>query len=84
MRLISVMPGFGMPIVASYISDDVRQEAYNRFKEAIEHFIAENCDSPLDYTIKTGKHWQEIIKAAAQAATSGGSDLARVLAMCRV
>ena len=64
MRFISVMPGFGMPIVASYISDDLRREAHNRFKEAIEHFIAENCETPLDYTIKTGKHWQEIIKVA--------------------
>ena len=29
-RLVSVMPGFGMPIVASYISDEVRQEAAAR------------------------------------------------------
>jgi nucleotide-binding universal stress UspA family protein len=35
-QLVSVMPGFGMPIVASYISDEVRQEAEARFKESLE------------------------------------------------
>jgi nucleotide-binding universal stress UspA family protein len=39
MRLVSVMPGFGMPIVASYISDDVRKEARDRFKAALEQFM---------------------------------------------
>ena len=34
-QLVSVMPGFGMPIVASYISDEVRQEATGRFKESV-------------------------------------------------
>ena len=43
-RLISVMPGFGMPIVASYISDEIRKEATDRFKESLEKFIADNCD----------------------------------------
>ena len=64
LRLISVMPGFGMPIVASYISDELRQQAYDRFEEALEKFFAENCDAPVDYEIKTGKHWQEIVNAA--------------------
>ena len=63
-RLISVMPGFGMPIVASYISDDVRNEAANRFKTAIKNFIAENCNEHVKYTVATGKNWEEIIKAA--------------------
>ncbi len=31
-RLVSVMPGFGMPIVAYYISDEMRKKAKNRFK----------------------------------------------------
>jgi nucleotide-binding universal stress UspA family protein len=63
-RLVSVMPGFGMPIVASHISDDVRKEAMNRFKEAIENFIKDNCEEPVSYTLRTGKNWEEIIKAA--------------------
>ena len=63
-RLISVMPGFGMPIVASYISDEVRKEAMDRFKESLEKFIADNCDGPVSSKIRTGKNWEEIIKAA--------------------
>jgi len=63
-QLVSVMPGFGMPIVASYISDDVRREAKSNFKESLEQFIQDNCDEPTSYTVRTGKNWEEIIKAA--------------------
>jgi nucleotide-binding universal stress UspA family protein len=63
-RLVSVMPGFSMPIVASYISDEVREEAKNRFKEALEKFIKENCDKDVTYRVKTGKNWKEIIDVA--------------------
>ena len=63
-KLISVMPGFGMPIVASYITEEVRQEAYTRFKTSVETFIAENCEDRIPFTIRTGKNWEEIINAA--------------------
>jgi nucleotide-binding universal stress UspA family protein len=63
-RLVSVMPGFGMPIVASFISDEVRKDATDRFKESLEKFIADNCDEPVSSEIKTGKNWEEIVKAA--------------------
>ena len=63
-RLVSVMPGFGMPIVASYISDEVRKEATDRFKESLDEFIENNCDEPVSSRIRTGKNWEEIIKAA--------------------
>lgn len=63
-KLISVMPGFGMPIVASYITEEVRQKAYDRFKGSLEAFITENCDKPVPFTIRTGKNWEEIINAA--------------------
>ena len=63
-RLVSVMPGFGMPIVASYISDEVRKEATDRFKESLDEFIENNCDEPVSSRIRTGKNWEEIVKAA--------------------
>jgi nucleotide-binding universal stress UspA family protein len=63
-KLVSVMPGFGMPIVASYISDEVRQEAAARFKASLEQFIKNNCDKSVSYTVRTGKNWEQIIKAA--------------------
>jgi nucleotide-binding universal stress UspA family protein len=63
-RLVSVMPGFGMPIVASFISEELRQEAAQNFKHAFEEFIAKYCHKSVPYTIRTGKNWEEIIKAA--------------------
>ena len=63
-RLVSVMPGFGMPIVASFISDDVRKEAEKNFNAALGQFHQDNCDESVTYTIRTGKHWEEIIKVA--------------------
>ena len=63
-QVVSVMPGFGMPIVASYISDEIREQAKKRFKESLEKFIRENCDKTVTYRIRTGKNWEEIIKAA--------------------
>ena len=63
-RLVSVMPGFGMPIVASHIPEKVRKAATDRFKAAVEEFIKDNCDKSISYRIRTGKNWEEIIKAA--------------------
>ena len=63
-RLVSVMPGFSMPIVGTYISNEVRKEVTTRFQEAMEKFIADHCDRTVSYRIRTGKNWQEIIKAA--------------------
>ena len=63
-RLVSVMPGFGMPIVASYIPAEVRDEARARFKTSLEQFIGEHCPGPVSHTVRIGKNWEEIVKAA--------------------
>ena len=63
-RLVSVMPGFGMPIVASYISDDIRKEITARFKESLKKFIKDHCAESVSSSVRTGKNWEEIIKAA--------------------
>ncbi len=65
-RLVSVMPGFGMPLVASFIPDEVQEEAKGRFKESLEQFIKDHCPDPVSHTVKTGKNWEEIVKAADQ------------------
>lgn len=63
-RLVSVLPGFVMPIVASFISDEIRKEVVDRCKAALEKFVKENCTDPVSYTVRTGKNWEEIIKVA--------------------
>ncbi len=70
-RLVSVMPGFSMPIVASYFSDDVRKETADRFTAAVAEFVKTHCNESVSYTVSVGKNWEEIIKAA----DSWGADL---------
>jgi nucleotide-binding universal stress UspA family protein len=66
LRLASVMPGFGMPIVSSYITDDIRRETAQRMQESMEQFIASYFDQPVDYSLATGKNWHEVVKIADQ------------------
>lgn len=63
-KLVSVMPGFGMPLVASYIPGDVKKEMERKFREAVEVFIREHCDPSVTYKIATGKSWEETIRVA--------------------
>jgi len=63
-RLVSVMPGFGMPIVAAYISDEMRKEVTDKFEASLKKFINDHCVEPVSYTVRTGKNWEEIIKVA--------------------
>ena len=63
-RLVSVMPGFSMPIVASVVPEDFRQAAIQRVTAAMEQFVSDHCDPAVSYRIRTGKNWEEIIKVA--------------------
>ena len=63
-RLVSVMPGYSMPIVAAFISEEMVKKAKAQLRETLEAFIQDNCKEPITYTIKTGKNWEEIVKAA--------------------
>lgn len=63
-RLVSVMPGFGMPIVASYISAETRKEIVDRMEESLKAFIKNNCEESVSCEVRTGKNWEEIIKSA--------------------
>ncbi|MCF8053228.1 MAG: universal stress protein [Desulfobacterales bacterium] len=63
-RLITVVPGFGMPIVAAHIPEEVRKESGKLVREAMKQFIEEHCNKSVSYEIRTGKNWEEIIEAA--------------------
>ena len=63
-KLVSVMPGFGMPLVASFIPDDVRQEAEERFEKALEKFVKEYCDESVTFEIRRGKNWEGVLRSA--------------------
>jgi len=63
-RLVTVVPGFGMPIVAAHISEQIRKETRQRVAAAMEQFVEENCDKSVSHEIRTGKNWEEVIEAA--------------------
>ena len=63
-RLVTVMPGFTMPMVASLVPESVWQEATERVRAAIEQFIEDHCDPGVTYSLRTGKNWEEIIRVA--------------------
>ncbi len=63
-KLVSVMPGFGMPIVASFIPEDVQKEAADRFKKALEDFVRDNCHESVTFEIRTGKNWEGVLRTA--------------------
>ncbi len=64
LRLITVIPGFGMPIVAAHFTEAMRKAAEENVHAAMEQFIAENCEKTVAHEIRVGKNWQEIVAAA--------------------
>ena len=63
-KVVSVMPGFSMPIVASYFSAEMRAETAEKLNAAVGEFVKENCGESVAYTVRTGKNWEEIINEA--------------------
>ena len=63
-RLVGILPGFGMPIVGSFITETLVRQVNDKFKQALEAFIKDHCGKTVTYAIRTGKHWEQIIDAA--------------------
>ena len=65
-RIVSVMPGFSMPIVASFVTEEIKNEAKNHFKVTLEKFIEEHCQgtTKVSQKVMVGKHYEEILKMA--------------------
>ncbi len=65
-RIVSVMPGFSMPIVASFVTDEIKNEAKTHFEETLETFIKTNCQgaTKVSHKVMVGKHYEEILKMA--------------------
>lgn len=63
-RLVSVMPGFSMPIVASFVTDEMKKEALKEFKKALKQFTDENCGENVAAKVLIGKNHEVILKMA--------------------
>lgn len=63
-RLVSVMSGFGMPIVASFVTDEIKNEARKEFKSTLKKFTDKNCGENVSAKVLVGKNWEVILKMA--------------------
>jgi universal stress protein F len=63
-RVVSVMPGFGMPIVASYFTDEIKQEAKKEFENTLNDFTEKNCGKEVHSEVLVGKNYEVILKVA--------------------
>ncbi|MCG8683790.1 MAG: universal stress protein [Desulfobacterales bacterium] len=66
-RIVSVMPDFSMPIVASFVTEDIKKEAREEFKKNLDAFVEKNCTGGgprVSHRILVGKHYEEILKVA--------------------
>ena len=63
-RLVSVRPGFGMPIVASYVTDEMKKEAKKEFINALKEFTDNNCGENVSSKVLVGKHYEVILEMA--------------------
>ncbi|MCK5097607.1 MAG: universal stress protein [Desulfobacteraceae bacterium] len=63
-RLVSVRPGFGMPIVASYVTDEMKKEAKKEFINALNEFTDKNCGENVSSKVLVGKHYDVILEMA--------------------
>ena len=65
-RIVSVMPDFSMPIVASFVTEEVKNGAREKFKLAMDEFVKDNCSGGpgVSHKVLVGKHYEEILKMA--------------------
>lgn len=64
LHFMSVMPGFGMPVVASFFDESEADKAVKRFAKAFRDYLADEGLSGHPHSIAVGKPHDEIIKAA--------------------
>lgn len=64
LKLLSVMPGFGMPIVSAYINDELKEEILQSKKKALQDFIQKYSQRPVAYAVAVGKNWEVILHEA--------------------
>ena len=63
-RDVSVMPGFGMPLVASYFTDEIKQEAKKEFEKTLNDFTEKNCGKDVHSEVLIGTNYEVILKVA--------------------
>ncbi|RMF17223.1 MAG: universal stress protein [Gammaproteobacteria bacterium] len=63
-HVVSVLPGFSMPMVASYFPKDAFDRARKEMETALKNFVKNKFPDDINVTwaIREGTPWKEIIK----------------------
>ena len=66
LHIMTVLPGFGMPIVASYFPPDAMQQATNQVKKELQDYVAKKVPSDVTVTsaVAEGTPYEQIIAEA--------------------
>lgn len=61
-RLITVLPGFGMPLVASYFPEDAQKKIKAEMMEKLEQLAKKHFTGKISLHLDQGKRVKEILK----------------------
>ena len=66
LHVVAVVPGFGLPVVASYFPEDFEQKALASAKQALDRFIASSFPKGLEVlpVVAHGTVYDEILHCA--------------------
>jgi nucleotide-binding universal stress UspA family protein len=63
---MTAVPGFGMPIVASYFPPEAEQRAMRDMDARLRAFAAESFSRPVHCSVTQGTHWKRIVDTATE------------------
>ena len=63
-EVMTVMPGFGMAIVASYFPPDAEQRARREVERQLGDFAGSAFSRPVKIRVEQGTHWKRILRVA--------------------
>ncbi len=68
LHVLTVVPSFSMPMVASFFPADYEKKALEQGRAALMDFVAEQAGSPIvdKHLVGHGSVYKEIVKAAAE------------------
>ncbi len=66
LHVMTVLPGFGMPLVASYFPADFEEKSKQEASEQLAKFVKDNVpvDLNVSTSVATGRHYEEIVRQA--------------------
>ena len=65
-HVTTVMPGYGMPIIASYFPADAKTCAKRELEERLRSLVAGALHAPATVSVSEGRRAEEILKTAAR------------------